>query len=227
MSRFLLLVVLLLTPYALAQEEHDAVVDAKAVGVLHGVVLTKDGKTVEDISVSAVEDKTGPAALPIWKRHVRTNRAGEFRFEHVDFGRYLIFVHDERAGYVAFPASPRENSCCTVNAELAALHPESEALAYLPPRASFLGINVTDQRNGTPVSPVRIELTWAEDATSALYDMTFWKKPDVLIIPPERDLLLYVSSPGFRGWPDAVGKKIHLSSGARLSLDVQLTPLAQ
>ena len=49
----------------------------------------------------------------------------------------------------------------------------------------------------------------------------------VILIPPDKSLLLHISSDGFHEWNESVGKGklIHLASGARLKLDVQLEPL--
>lgn len=229
MKTSLPLIVLLLAVSALARQEYNAIVDEDATGVIHGIVLGKDEQPARDIGITIVKDTTGPGALPMWEHHARTNKAGEYTFEHLGIGKYVLFVYDKKAGYAVLPSGPglNERPCCMVKVEITADRPESEALVYLPPKPGFLDLHVTNKENGTPVSPIQIELSWADDPRIALYKGSFANKPDVFMIPPDRDLFLYVSSPGFRDWPDNAGKKIHLSSGAKLNLDVPLTPLAQ
>jgi len=49
----------------------------------------------------------------------------------------------------------------------------------------------------------------------------------VVLMPPEKNLLLRVTSDGYREWDGSVdgGKPLHLASGARLTLGIQLDPL--
>ncbi len=229
MKTSLLLIVLFLAVSAPAQQQHEAIVDKNSTGAIHGILLGQDERPAGDTVITVIKDTTGPAATPIWKRHVKTDKAGKYRFEHLGIGKYELFVYDEKAGYAVLPSGPGANGepCCVAKVELTADRPESEARVYLPPKPGFLDIHVTNKENGMSVSSIQIELSWAEDPRIALYKGSFANKLDVFMVPPDRDLLLYVSSPGFRDWPDNAGKTIHLSSGAKLNLDVQLTPLAQ
>ena len=49
----------------------------------------------------------------------------------------------------------------------------------------------------------------------------------VILVPPDRNLLLHVKSDGFREWDESLGtgKPLNVPSGSRLKLDVQLEPL--
>ena len=48
----------------------------------------------------------------------------------------------------------------------------------------------------------------------------------VILIPPQKNLLLHVSSDGFREWDESVGRRrpITLPSGTQLRLAVELDP---
>ena len=48
----------------------------------------------------------------------------------------------------------------------------------------------------------------------------------VVLVPADKNLLLHVTSFGFREWDESVGKgkPLHLPSGTRLTLAVQLEP---
>ena len=229
MKKTLLSIVLVLAVWAPAQQQHEAIIDENSTGAIHGILLGEDGRPAADIVITVIKDITGPAALPIWERRVKTDKTGKYRFEHLGIGKYELFVCDEKAGYCVLPSGPGPNelSRFAVKVELTADRPESEARVHLPPKPGFLDLHVTNKEDGMPVSPIQIELSRADDPRIALYKGSFAKKLDVFMIPSDKDLLLYLSSPGFREWPDNAGKRIHLSSGEKLNLDIQLTPLAQ
>jgi hypothetical protein len=48
----------------------------------------------------------------------------------------------------------------------------------------------------------------------------------MILVPPDRNLLLHVKSDGFREWDESsgTGKPVNVPSGNRLTLDVQLDP---
>jgi hypothetical protein len=65
-------------------------------GVLHGVVLDRQGKPVPDIRLLAYP--VGVHIEGVLAR-TRTNQAGEYRFEHLCPDKYTAFPDDEKAGY--------------------------------------------------------------------------------------------------------------------------------
>jgi hypothetical protein len=64
-----------------------------------------------------------------------------------------------------------------------------------------------------------------ENPESPLFTMSCYSN-HVILVPPDKNLLLHVTSDGFREWDESVGrgKPLHLSSGTRLTLAVQLEP---
>jgi hypothetical protein len=48
----------------------------------------------------------------------------------------------------------------------------------------------------------------------------------IVLVPPDRNLLLHVKSDGFREWDESIGtgKPVNVPSGNRVTLDVQLDP---
>jgi hypothetical protein len=72
---------------------------------------------------------------------------------------------------------------------------------------------------------MRVALMPTENPVSPLFTMSCYSN-HVILIPPDKSLLLHISSDGFREWNESIGKgkPIHLASGARLKIDVQLEP---
>ena len=150
-------------------------------------------------------------ALP----HTRTNDIGEYRFEHLPWwGKYSVYAEDDDAGYSLFSTGEGHNDPPEV--ELTPERREAELKVYLPPKAGFVNIHSTNRRNGAEISGMRVALMPAENPVSPLFTMSCYSD-HVVLVPPNKDLLLHVTSDGFREWDESVGKgkPINLSSGKR------------
>jgi hypothetical protein len=158
-----------------------------------------------------------------------TNQAGEYRFMLSGLGRYSVFANDARAGYSMFGTGHASGVV-----ELTPEHPEAELRVELPPKAGFLVVHLTDRTTGTVISLVRAKVMLAERADSPLFEETLntaaceaWNPECAFLIPPDKQLLVHVSSEGFQEWDESVGKGkvLLLPSGARLTWDIKLDPL--
>jgi hypothetical protein len=199
-------------------------------GVIYGVAIAQDGQPVKGLGLTAYPRlAAGESSIAVGGilPHTRTNQVGEYRFENLELRKYTVCANDEEAGYAASAGCNRDGSH-PVDVELAVEHPEAEFRVYLPPRAGFLKIHLTDRKNGTVVSAMRIEVTRADAGRSLILRMS-GESNHVVLIPPDQDLLLHVSSDGFGEWEESVGtgKPIHFASGTWLTLDVQLDPVKE
>ena len=72
---------------------------------------------------------------------------------------------------------------------------------------------------------MRVALMLQENPASPVFTMSCYSN-HVILVPPDKNLLLHVTSDGFREWNESTGKGkvVHLASGARLKMDVQLEP---
>jgi hypothetical protein len=192
-------------------------------GVIYGVVIGQDGNRAKGIGLTAMPLGVAIGAmLP----HTKANSAGEYRFENIPWwGRYTVYAEDEDAGYsISSTGQGRDNDPSEV--ELTPQHREAEIRVYLPPQAGFLKIDLTNQKTGNAISAMRVELRQTDEQKSLVFTMSCFST-HVVLIPPDKDLLLHVSADGFREWQESIGggKSIHLPSGTQLKLDVQLVPL--
>jgi hypothetical protein len=218
MKTTLVFVGFLLLATAVAQQ-HD---EPQPKGVIYGIAMNQEGQPVKRIGLTAEPLGVGLGAkLP----HTRTNDAGEYRFENVPWwGRYTVYADDENQGYSSFSTGPAGDSNHP-EVELTPEHPEAELKVLLPPRAGFIQIHLTNQKTGAGISGMRVTLMSTESPASPLFTMSCYSN-QVILVPPDKSLLLHVTSDGFREWDESVGrgKPIHLSSGTRLTLAVQLEP---
>jgi len=191
-------------------------------GIIHGTVVGQDGKPAKGIGLDAWPLEVGLAAkLP----HTRTNDVGEYRFEQIPWwGKYSVHAEDDNAGYSIFSTGEGRNEPPEV--ELTPERPEAEMKVYLPPKAGFLHIRLTNRRTGAGISGMRVALAPVESPEQQVFSISCYSN-HVVLIPPEKNLLLHVTSDGYREWDESVGsgKPLHLASGARITLDIQLDPL--
>ena len=208
----------LLLTTAMAQQNGES----RPNGVIYGVAIGQDGQPAKGIGLTASPVGVGLGAmLP----HVKTNDKGEFRFENLPWwGRYTVYADDEKAGNSDFSTGPAGDSHPS-EVEIAPEHREAEFKVYLPPKAGFLHIHLTNRRTGNAIPAMRIALMSAANPVSPLFRMSS-SSTQVVLIPPEKNLLVHVTSDGFHEWDESTGKgkPIRLASGDQLTLDVQLEP---
>jgi len=203
---------------AVASAQQDDKPQAK--GTIYGVATHQSGQPAKRIGLTAT-----PLGVPLGAvlPHTRTNDAGEYRFENVPWwGKYTVYADDEDAGYSSFSTGPSGGVLSPV-VELTPEHPEAELQILLPARAGFVQVHLTSQQTDAGISTMRVTLMLPENPDSPVFTMSSYAN-HVILIPPDKDLLLHVTSDGFREWNESVGKGklIHLASGARLKLDVRL-----
>jgi hypothetical protein len=156
--------------------------------------------------------------------HTTTTDTGEYRFTNLPWwGRYTVYADDEEAGYSDY--STGTGGSHPPEVELSPLHREAELNVYVPPKAGFLNIDLSNRKTGTAISGMRIAVMQQTDPAKPLFTMSCFST-NTILIPPDKDLLLHVTSDGFREWDESVGhgRPLHLASGARLKLNVQLEP---
>ncbi len=160
-------------------------------------------------------------ALP----RTQTNDLGEYRFEHLGWwGRYTVYAEDPEAGFSWFAMGPG-GDLYPPTVEITAENQQKELTVYLPPKAGFLHIHVTNRRTGLLIARVQVKMISTLDPQS---ELTTTGHPDrVILVPPDKDLLLHVTSHGFHEWDESVGKGklIRMAAGARRTVDVQLESL--
>lgn len=210
---------LLLLAAASAQQNDEP----RPKGVIHGIVVGQDGQPAKRIGLTAE-----PLGVPLGTKlpQTRTNDAGEYRFENVPWwGRYTVYADDEDAGYSLLSTGPAGDSS-PPEVELTPEHPEAELKVLLPPKAGFIQIHLTNRRTGAAISGMRVALMPQNNPASPIFTMSCYSN-HVILIPPDKSLLLHVASDGFREWSESTGKGklVHLASGAHLEIDVELEPV--
>jgi hypothetical protein len=192
-------------------------------GVVYGVVIDQDGQPARSLGLEA--KPLGMVALAAMLPHTMTNDQGKYRFGGLPWwGKYIVYAEDENAGYSDISTGPRGGSHPR-EVEITPEHPEAEFNVSLPPKAGFLEIHPTNRRTGTAISGMSIAVMPMEKPESPLFTVSCYSDR-VILVPPDKNLLLHVESDGFDEWDESVGtgKSFNVPSGGRLTLNVQLEP---
>jgi hypothetical protein len=208
---------LFLLPAAIAQEKNED----QPNGQIYGIVVDPNGNPAKGITVEAC-----PQGVPLSTvlPRTRSNDTGEYRFEKLPWwGTYRVYAEDDDAGYSTYSTGPGRNEPREV--KLTPHDRKAYLKVYLPLKAGFLHIRLTNRRTGNAISGMAISVMSMEQPNSLLYSMSCYSS-HVVLLPPDRDVLLHVTSEGFKEWKDSVGKgkPLRLSSGAQSTLDIQLEP---
>jgi len=209
---------LLMLTAALAQQ-HDS---PPPNGTIYGIAVGQDGQPAKGIVLQAQPLGVALAAkLP----RTTTNERGEYRFVNLPWwGRYTVCAEDEEAGYSTFSTGCVGQSQ-PPEVEITPERREAELRVYLPPKAAFLRVNLSNRKTGAAIPAMRVVVTSSGNPPSLIFSMSCYSTK-VVLLSPDKDVLLHVSSDGFREWKESVGtgKPLRLAPGNRLTLDVQLEP---
>jgi hypothetical protein len=99
-------------------------------------------------------------------------------------------------------------------------------IQFPPPSASrFPAIHLTNRKTGKVIPGVEVTLMSTDHPDRPIFTGSSYSNVPILITP-DNDLLLHVTSQGFHEWRDSAGadKRIRLASGSHLGLEVQLEP---
>jgi hypothetical protein len=188
--------------------------------VIYGTVIGEDGQPAKGLGLTAHPLGIGVgAALP----QTTTNQSGAYRFENLPWwGRYTVYADDEEAGYSLYSTAPARH---VAEVEVTSEHRKAELNLHLPPEAGFLHLHLTNQVTGAAIPAMRVAVMAMQKPDLLLFTMSC-SSTHVVLVPPDKNLLIHVTSDGFREWDESVGRgrPINVQSGTPMSLDVQLLP---
>jgi len=191
-------------------------------GSIYGVVINQAGRPAGEIRL-----KAAPLGVPLATvlPETKTDRGGRFRFVNLPWwGRYTVFADDLQAGYSQFSTRPKDSEGVQ-EVVISPEHPEAEFNFRLPPQAGFLHFHLKNSATGGNISGIKVDVRSAERPDQIIFGIGTSSDHPILV-PSDRDLLLHVSSWGFKEWSESIGrgKAIRVLSGLHVTLEVQLEP---
>jgi hypothetical protein len=206
----------------------SAIQGSRCTGVVHGIVSDREGHPVKGIRVVAWPLGVSLGTL---LPNVKTDLAGEYRFENVCPGRYTVLPADENMGYPN--SSPKLFEFLSGRRVAEVTLTSKNALAtlpvQLPPKPGRMHIRITDAATSAEILEFTIELKVPDQHLSPKVKILF--QPEIkdreIEVPPNRDCILHVTAEGFREWSESIGggKAVRVPSGTEATLNAQLQPL--
>jgi hypothetical protein len=191
-------------------------------GSVCGTVLDENGQRAKDIVVTAVYlgAHSGPSPAS------RSDESGHYCLVNVPYGDNAPAADDPKHGYIpqyGFYASEIHKKEATNVAHLSAEHPQATINFRIPYRAAFLTIHLIDAITGKPQSALFYKLRVQTDPQRR-YMFGSQGATDALLLPPNENVLLKVSAPGYREWPydNSPGYLLNLLPGERRTIEVPL-----
>ena len=191
-------------------------------GVVHGTVFDQNGQPAKHLRLAAEPFGVGLGTmLPT----TETDANGNYRFENLaPWGRWTVYAVDEEHGY-SYYTEGYSLSDPAPQVSISPQHPEAKLDFHLPPKAGFLHIHLTNQKTGDLIQAIEVKVASQTDPTHPILSGGYLSNR-ALLIPPDKDVLIHITSPGFLEWDKSlgIGYPIRIASGAVLEVDVSLQP---
>ena len=190
-------------------------------GIIHGTVYDLSGHRVPSIRVIAFPVGV---ALGVQLPREKTDKNGEYRFEHICHGKYTVFVEDPEAGYPH--ASPEENEFLYVTPmktlRLSRYHERAEFPVYMPQKPGILLVRIHGSQTKSEILEFAVNLSIPKQRKPNWESLYFSEEMTSreFSVPPGREFVLRVDAEGYK----ELSKRISVASGAMESIDLSLEP---
>jgi hypothetical protein len=196
----------------------------RCTGVVHGTVFLQGERPANGLDVDLYPIGVGLGyVLP----HMKTDEAGGYSFEHVCPGKYTVLADDAEAGYKGsddYFLFGRRTSA----AKITKRNPNANLIVNLPPKAAQLRVRLTSKTKAIQEFDVKLSVTPARTAEYRCggLDRTSCGSESPILVPPDQDVFVHITSDGFHEWKESVGrgKLIHAPSGEILTIEAELDP---
>lgn len=185
-------------------------------GSIQGVVVDETGAPVDGAKVHA--DSADSRARGSLVRYVESDAKGRYVIDRLEWGKYKLFAMKEDADYPNMYWSFYSDEVFPT-ATIKQTAPTAEVRIQLGPKAGILTGTTTNAATGAPVN-AGFKLTRA--ASPKEWISTSVAPNYRVLVPSSTDVLLEVSSLGFKTWK--LPGYLNLKPGAEMHLDIPLEP---
>ena len=207
----------LLFATSLAYGQSDALM-----GSICGIVQDENGAPASFVKVVAIYDGPHSGPYPLGK----TDSTGHYCLQNLALGHYIMSAEDPEKGYPQMGSVFYSWQTPKPEVSIAATNLEGHADWRIPYKAGFVEVALTDARTGKPVIPMFFNLVVQSRPENG------WMRGSMastaaLLLPPNENVYLILSAPGYREWPadGTKGKLLNLLPGRTEKLVVELQPL--
>lgn len=189
-------------------------------GSICGRVLNENGIPAASVKVVAMDTGPHSGGYP----GATTDQLGNYCVTNLAIGNYVMSADDPEQGYppmnsLFYSAEP------VVLIKITAQNLAGHADWQIPYKAGFVKVHLTDAQTGTQILAMSFNLV-----VQSRPDTGFLRggcdSTKTLLVPPDREIELTISAPGYKEWP-AEGMKIlfSLHPGTVQEFEIALEPL--
>lgn len=153
----------------------------------------------------------------------RTDASGHYCIKGVSFGQYVVYASDEEKGYPDQDTQSYAPHSPDSRVSLSAANPNGRVDGHIPYKAGFLSIHLTESGSGKPLKGMAVDLVLRTDPEHR-YMHIRTSSDQILLVPPNQDVYINVTSPGFETWPHdgSRGLLLNFLPGQKRGLTVSL-----
>jgi hypothetical protein len=194
-------------------------------GSICGTVLDENGQSARNVLITAVYMGAHSGPYPA----TRSDDSGHYCLVNVPYGDNVPAADDPKHGYpnpqYSFYAGDISKSDPNGVAHLTAEHPRATIDIRIPYKAAFLTLHLTDAITGKPQTNLFYKLSVQTNPQRGYISGSRYAA-DPLLLPPNENVLLKASAPGYREWPydNSPGYVLNLLPGEHKTIEVQLQP---
>lgn len=183
--------------------------NAKAIGSVTGVVVDENGHPMSG-AIAYLRRMGVRSAEPA--PHTGSN--GRFSASDLEWGTYYVVAENQAAGYTD---EPNNWSVFQLSPE----HPQATLTVQSGKKAGILLLTAVDATSGQPVKDARVQTSC--ECPSQTRNTATGK----ILLPPDREMTLRVSAPGYEEWRYTTGTgRFRLEPEQQLTLEVPLKRLS-
>jgi hypothetical protein len=196
--------------------------------VIQGAVIDTDRQPAKDFTL---------AVWPLGLDHgseipiVKTNQAGEYRFERLCPGRYTVLPDYEKLGYPAVSPNAYQflYGLPVEEVKLIAENSLAELPVKLRPKPGRMHVHISDRATSAKILRFTIELK--VPGRKRMGDILLLFEPttsdDAIVVPPDKEFTIHVTAKGFHKWSGNSGdRRVFLvASGSWATLNAELDPV--
>jgi len=193
-------------------------------GSICGIVQDENGAPAYFVKVVAIYQGSHSGPYPSGK----TDGAGHYCINNVAPGDYVMSAEDTEKGYPQMGSIFYSVQRPTPEVHIAIGNLKGHADWRIPYKAGFVEVALTDAQTGKQIIPMFFNLVLQSSPKNGFIHGSS-SSTAALLVPPNENIYLAVSAPGYKEWPadGTKGKLLNLLPGRTEKLAIALQPVNQ
>jgi hypothetical protein len=167
-----------------------------SMGSICGIVHDENGAPASFVKVVAIYQGSHTGPYPLGK----TDGTGHYCMNNVALGYYAMSAEDTEKGYPQMSSIFYSVQRPTSEVHIAIGNLKGHADWRIPYKAGFVEVALTDAQTGKPIIPMLFNLVLQSSPKNGFIRGSS-SSTTALLVPPNENIYLTVSAPGYKEWP--------------------------